>query len=401
MSRLVATCTAGLMVLYSAASWGATIALESVTALTGSSEVTVGWSFTNSSENVTEIFFDVEFDQSLVDPQVTVSEVFPGVFLPMPNGCLTGVGGIANTACILINPSTIRLTLDNSPNVLPNFDTGTITFDLDNSLVDGDLVSLELRIEGLIPVNAQVDLIEGVINVQDAPPSAIEVSPATIDFGSVFTGSISSEVPVEICNSGAPDALDLNITQLILSPSQFIAGAGGDCASVPFSLSQGQCCVFHVAFSPDSDQSFSGSLVVFSDAGIVDSDSVALQGAGVAPPTQLVFVESPDYAVIDGSFFGGVVVHVLDSNGNLFSDDSSTVVEMSLSADPSGFATLSGTTSVTVSGGVAVFPDLSIDQLGNGYVLRASDQADTLDAGDSEAFAVLPLELLQDRFEQD
>ncbi|TVR93734.1 MAG: hypothetical protein EA418_11570, partial [Wenzhouxiangellaceae bacterium] len=109
----------------------------------------------------------------------------------------------------------------------------------------------------------------------------------------------------------------------------------------------------------------------------------------------------PDYAVIDGPFFGGVVVHVLDSNGNLFSDDSSTVVEISFSADPSGIASLSGTTSVTVSGGVAVFPDLSIDQLGNGYVLRASDQADALDAGDSEAFAVLPLELLQDRFEQD
>lgn len=237
------------------------------------------------------------------------------------------------------------------------------------------------------------------IFILERPPGTLDVSPQDVNFGNQFVGSQSAESPINICNLGEPDSLDVSVADITVSPSPFSPAAGGSCLSFPFSLAEGECCTYHVVFAPDDDGPFTGSVFVDSDAGSILNDTVSLSGQGVAPPQSLSIVQSPDYGVVGGPFYGAVVVHVLDTNGDLFAADSSTVVEMSLAIDPSGLAELSGTTQVTVSGGVAVFSDLSIDQVGNGFELRASDQAGELDSGDSDAFAVLPVELLQDRFE--
>src|SRR5262249_22909630 len=66
-----------------------------------------------------------------------------------------------------------------------------------------------------------------------------------------------------------------------------------------------------------------------------------------------------------------VTVRVLDAYGNLVSTDNTDVVTIAIGTNPGG-GTLGGTTSVTVSGGIATFSDLSISAAGSGYTLTVS-----------------------------
>lgn len=271
-----------------------------------------------------------------------------------------------------------------------------LRFSADSSAAEGSLGFSISWISGT-PAGVPVDTGSAEFQVSIMAVTAIlDVSPVELDFDGVFTGSTSSSQEITISNQGS-DGVSLQVTDILIS-EPFVLVGGGTC-SLPQSLGDMESCTQRLVFSPLIDGPISETLTVESNAGEIINATVELSGEGVPPSAQLAFVQSPDYGVLSGPMYGGVVVHVLDTNGDLFTADSSTVVEMSLAIDPSGLAELSGTTQVTVSGGVAVFSDLSIDQVGNGFELRASDQAGELDSGDSDAFAVLPLELLQDRFE--
>lgn len=65
-----------------------------------------------------------------------------------------------------------------------------------------------------------------------------------------------------------------------------------------------------------------------------------------------------------------VAVDVLDGNGNLLTS-STAAVTLAIESNP-GSGTLSGTTTVDASGGVASFPGLSINAVGSGYTLEAT-----------------------------
>src|SRR5205823_6450245 len=66
-----------------------------------------------------------------------------------------------------------------------------------------------------------------------------------------------------------------------------------------------------------------------------------------------------------------VTVQVLDAFGNLVSTDTSNVTIV-IGSNPAA-GTLSGTTTVAASGGIASFGTLSINKVGTGYTLSASD----------------------------
>ncbi len=70
----------------------------------------------------------------------------------------------------------------------------------------------------------------------------------------------------------------------------------------------------------------------------------------------------------------------------LVSGDFTTVITLALDSNPGG-STLSGTLSATVIGGVATFSDLSLDNPGTGYTLRAT--ASGLTDAVSDAFNVI------------
>src|SRR5262249_4026787 len=75
----------------------------------------------------------------------------------------------------------------------------------------------------------------------------------------------------------------------------------------------------------------------------------------------------------------------LDAFGNLATSDNSDQVTLAIGANPAA-GTLAGTTTVTVSGGLATFSDLSIDNAGTGYTLTAS--SDILAGATSGSFNI-------------
>ena len=88
-----------------------------------------------------------------------------------------------------------------------------------------------------------------------------------------------------------------------------------------------------------------------------------------AGPTQVVVVTEPPASVTADQSFG-LVAKVEDSFGNLVTT-SSAAVKVAITTNPSS-GTLSGTTTVDASGGIATFSGLSIDKVGTGYTLKVT-----------------------------
>jgi len=85
---------------------------------------------------------------------------------------------------------------------------------------------------------------------------------------------------------------------------------------------------------------------------LVQPSSTMLPGAAISPPVQVAMLDELGHPVAG---FTGLVSVALAHDGSLLQN-----------------ARLSGTATVNAAGGVATFPDLSIDQVGSGFTLRAS-----------------------------
>jgi hypothetical protein len=89
--------------------------------------------------------------------------------------------------------------------------------------------------------------------------------------------------------------------------------------------------------------------------------------AGTA--TKLVFTTQPS-SVAANTSLGSVTVQVEDAAGNVVTTSSASIV-MSISTNP-GSGTLSGTKTISATSGVAVFSDLTINNGGTGYKIKAT-----------------------------
>jgi hypothetical protein len=90
-----------------------------------------------------------------------------------------------------------------------------------------------------------------------------------------------------------------------------------------------------------------------------------------AAADHLVFLQQPTDTMAGHTISPAVMVAMVDQFGNVETGDNTDVVTLSLSTNPGG-GTLSGTLTMTVSGGLATFSDLSINLPGVGYTLHAS-----------------------------
>jgi subtilase family serine protease len=90
-----------------------------------------------------------------------------------------------------------------------------------------------------------------------------------------------------------------------------------------------------------------------------------------ASASTLVFGQQPGNTAPGAVISPAVTVRVLDAYNNLVTSDNSDQVTLAIGNNP-GAGTLNGTTTMTVSGGVATFSNLSINNAGNGYTLTAS-----------------------------
>jgi hypothetical protein len=104
-----------------------------------------------------------------------------------------------------------------------------------------------------------------------------------------------------------------------------------------------------------------------------------------AAPDHLLFLQQPADTAAGQTIRPAVTVAVVDAFGNVETGDNSDAVTLALGTNPSG-GTLSGTLTVTVSGGLATFSDLSVDLAGDGYTLHAT--ATRLVDADSHAFRI-------------
>ncbi|NNG16780.1 MAG: hypothetical protein HKM89_09885 [Gemmatimonadales bacterium] len=107
------------------------------------------------------------------------------------------------------------------------------------------------------------------------------------------------------------------------------------------------------------------------EAGNAGRTPVTSNSFDVTPgsPVAVKFLVQPSTTEDDDVITPAVEVGVMDSFGNLV-DTATTSITMSIGSNP-GASTLSGTTTQPAVNGVAVFPDLSLDNEGNAYRLAA------------------------------
>jgi subtilase family serine protease len=100
----------------------------------------------------------------------------------------------------------------------------------------------------------------------------------------------------------------------------------------------------------------------------INGSSTTTVTASVA--NHIAFGQQPTSATTGAVITPAVTVKILDVYNNLLTADNTGTVTISLGSNPGG-GTLSGTLTAAVSGGVATFSNLSINQPGNGYTLSA------------------------------
>lgn len=84
----------------------------------------------------------------------------------------------------------------------------------------------------------------------------------------------------------------------------------------------------------------------------------------------LAFGQQPTNASLGQTISPAVTVRVLDAYNNVITSDNSDQLTLAVGSNPAG-GVLSGSTTATVSGGVATFNNLSLNQVGAGYTLVA------------------------------
>src|SRR6266850_1373397 len=108
--------------------------------------------------------------------------------------------------------------------------------------------------------------------------AAIQVNPASVNFGSAVVGKKISQ-NVSVANTGS---MPVNISQANVSNSQFSVSG----LVMPLSLPVGQSSSFQVSFAPNSSGTATGTLTVTTDAGVA-SPQVALSGTATPAPQQI------------------------------------------------------------------------------------------------------------------
>jgi hypothetical protein len=114
----------------------------------------------------------------------------------------------------------------------------------------------------------------------------------------------------------------------------------------------------------------SDSLTVTDTANSTTTGSATV-GITPAAANRLVFVQQPTGGSPGAALNPAVKVELVDAFGNVLTNDGTDKVTVAFGSNPGG-STLGGTATVTVSGGVATFSNLSVSKAGNGYTLVAS-----------------------------
>jgi hypothetical protein len=192
--------------------------------------------------------------------------------------------------------------------------------------------------------------------LKSLPSSSITVGPAAASkvvfgqqptstaSGAAITPAVTVEVEDAFNNVVSGDSSSVTLT---LSSGTFEGGS----STVATAASSGVATFSSLKIDVPGSYTLSATDGVLTPAGVSNSFTVSLP-----TPTRLVIHAEPPSTATAGQAFGAqVVVYEEDQFGDLETGDNSTVVTATLA---SGTGPLQGTTSVTVSGGVATFTNL-------------------------------------------
>jgi len=219
------------------------------------------------------------------------------------------------------------------------------------------------------------DGVSHTVNLSGSPSasrSSVSAAPSPITASS---GDVVSTIVVTVRDafgnavSGATVTLSATGTGNTLTPSSGTTGSDGVMTGTLSSM-------------------VAGTKTITATVGSVTIDNKPSVTVDPATAAQLVFTTQP--ADVQGGILAPVVVSARDQFGNAATGFGGNV-SMAIGRDASLLgAHLGGTTLVAAIAGVATFGELTIDQLGVGYTLRAT--ADGITA-ESEPFTVLTLSL--------
>ncbi|MDZ7791927.1 MAG: S8 family serine peptidase [Xanthomonadales bacterium] len=214
----------------------------------------------------------------------------------------------------------------------------------------------------------------------DPASLTFDVQPSDADAGQ----AISPAIIVQVLDGQGNLVTDDNSTEVSLSiatgPSEATLSGGG-----PVTVSGGEA-TFDSASIDVADTGY--TLEAADTGGALATETSASFDISPGSPAGLAFDVQPSETQVNETITPAVTVHVVDSEGNRVTDDNTTFVELAIASGPGG-ATLSGDGPVLVSNGEAVFPDASIDQVGTGYQLQASDTTASLNSDTSASFDVI------------
>ncbi|MGH6693370.1 MAG: beta strand repeat-containing protein, partial [Gammaproteobacteria bacterium] len=133
------------------------------------------------------------------------------------------------------------------------------------------------------------------------------------------------------------------------------------------------------------DKSGTGYTLTATSAGLQSAESAGFDIAAGAP-TKIALTGQPTTTQAGNVITPAVQVTVQDVFGNTVTTANNSIT-VAIGNDPSGGATLSGTKTLSASGGVATFNDLRINLVGVGFTLTASEPT-PLTGATSAAFNV-------------
>ena len=217
-------------------------------------------------------------------------------------------------------------------------------------------------------------LVSAGSNSQPPPQATIEVTPSSVNFGSIVAGKKISQA-VSVANTGN---ISVSISQVNVSSSQFSVSG----LTMPLSLPVGQSTSFQVWFDATAAGNATGTLTLRTDTG-VSSGQVALAGSATVAPQQI--------AVSTASLNLGSVAVGTTASGtitvNNVGGSNLTISSISWSGNPFGISGLttpstiapgasnsfnvsySPTAAVTSSGSVTITSD---DPLTHAFVVTVS-----------------------------
>ena len=180
---------------------------------------------------------------------------------------------------------------------------------------------------------------------------------------------------------GNPTGTGTNSITLTITSGTGTAGATLTCTTNPKAAVAGvdtfAGCAINLAGS---------NYTLTAAAGGLTSGISAPFNVSVGPEAKLGISVQPSNTVAGNPITPAVVVQVQDAGGNVVTTSTDSI-SMAISTNPGG-GTLSGTVPVNAVNGVATFSNLSINRVGTGYRLTASDSTTALTTAVSNTFNI-------------